>query len=247
VKESTTMMPTNHTHPRCEVPPYSRADAITDGLLITIPDLLTRAFGFQVPLAVTRGAWADAVAWPDRAENAKPRRARLTETERVTALLCAARAALTAPTDDGRDIEFQLHRVPVAGPETRALRRTMVLHLHGGDFGEPVATIGTQHIDPVGHFQPIDEGHRWWPAVGFDHTDGRPGPVVTADTLDDLLSALTTLYPDDDVTPGFLPGEIDVHHADIVQSLLPAEHGHYHLGVLGWDWRCRQLPPTDRP
>lgn len=238
------MMPNDQT-PHGVVPPYGRADAITDGLLIAVPDLLTRMFGFEVPVAVTQGAWADAVAWPDRAESAKPRRTRTTETDRITALLWAARIAMTAHQGDGRDIEFVLHRIPAAGPDTRSLRRTMVLHLHPGDCGEPVATIGVQHIDPVGHFQPIDEGHRWWPAVGFDvDDDGRTGPVITADTMDDLLSALTTIYPSVDITPGFLPGQIDVHHADTVRSLLPAEHGHYHLGVLGWFWRCRQLPPA---
>jgi len=245
VKESTTMMPTDQTRPA--VPPYGRADAIIDGLLIAVPEVLSRKFGFEYSVAVTQGAWADTVAWPERAEPGKPRPTRLTEADRITTLLWAARWALTTHSGDSRDIEFMLHRVPVAGPDTRALRRTMVLHLHPGDCGESVATIGVQHVDPVGHFQPIDEGHRWWPAVGFDYIDDRTGPVVTADTLDDLLSALTTIYPGVDVTPGFLPGQIDVHHADTVRSLLPAEHGHYHLGVLGWAWRCRQLPPATRP
>jgi hypothetical protein len=241
VKESTTMMPTDQTRPA--VPPYGRADAIIDGLLVAVPEVLSWKFGFEYSVAVTQGAWADTVAWPERAELGKPRPTRLTEADRITTLLGAARRALTTHSGD-RDIEFVLHRVPVTGPDTRSLRRTMVLHLHPGDHGETVATIGMQHVDPVGHFQPVDEGRTWWPAVAFDHDGDRISPVVTADTLDDLLSALAAAHPGVDLTPGFLPGEIHLHHADTVRHLLPAAHGHYHLAELGWTWRCRQLPPA---
>ena len=39
------MMPTDQTRPA--VPPYGRADAIIDGLLIAVPEVLSRKFGFE--------------------------------------------------------------------------------------------------------------------------------------------------------------------------------------------------------
>ena len=104
------MMPTDQTRPA--VPPYGRADAIIDGLLIAVPEVLSRKFGFEYSVAVTQGAWADTVAWPERAELGKPRPTRLTEADRITTLLWAARWALTTHSGDSRDIEFMLHRVP---------------------------------------------------------------------------------------------------------------------------------------
>jgi len=72
------MMPTQDpigppTEP-ATVPPYTRADAITDGLLIEAPPRLTRMFRFPYPVAVTHTAWHDAVAWDAQTEAGKPAR-----------------------------------------------------------------------------------------------------------------------------------------------------------------------------
>ena len=72
------MMPTQDpigppTEP-ATVPPYTRADAITDGLLIEAPPKLTRMFRFPYPVAVTQTAWHDAVAWDAQTEAGKPAR-----------------------------------------------------------------------------------------------------------------------------------------------------------------------------
>jgi hypothetical protein len=152
------MMPTRHrmkppTRP-VTVPPYTRADAIADGLLVEVPPRLTELFRFTCPVAVTQSAWHDAVAWDRWVEAGKPRRTWQTEAGRLTEILWAARRALAAGRDGSRDLEFVIHRVPVRGPETRALRRALVLHLHQGDHGETVATIGPANVDPAaGRFQ----------------------------------------------------------------------------------------------
>src|SRR4051794_19875161 len=45
---------------------YSRAEALADGDLIEVPEDLRREQGFRHPMAMTRAAWADAVAWDEK-------------------------------------------------------------------------------------------------------------------------------------------------------------------------------------
>jgi len=40
---------------------YTRADALSDGVLIELPS--ARAWGFKVPVAITQGAYAECIAW----------------------------------------------------------------------------------------------------------------------------------------------------------------------------------------
>lgn len=51
---------------------YTRADAITDHLLIEVPLGLVELYRLPWPLAVTSTAWADAIAWPPAAHAARP-------------------------------------------------------------------------------------------------------------------------------------------------------------------------------
>ena len=44
---------------------YTRAQAIEDGVLIDVSPIAKEA-GFEWPVAMTAGAWADCVAWSDR-------------------------------------------------------------------------------------------------------------------------------------------------------------------------------------
>jgi hypothetical protein len=221
-----------------QVPPYTRADAIADGLLIPVPARLAQAFRFTFPMAVSSTAWKDTVTWDAQSEAAKPRRTGLTEAERLTDLLWAARTALSGNRTGSHDLEFVVHRVPPAGPDLRALRRTMVLHLMPGDHGETVATLGLQYVEPAGQFQRADDWWTWWPATDLDRRGDRTSPVVTADILDALLSHLMAENPRIDVTPG-MDGTVDVHQNGIVVSLRPDETGRYHLAPLDWTWRYR--------
>jgi hypothetical protein len=45
---------------------YTRADALRDGNLVAVPDALAREAGITVPVALTRAAWEDCVAWTGR-------------------------------------------------------------------------------------------------------------------------------------------------------------------------------------
>lgn len=240
------MMPTQYpsqppAHP-AGVPPYTRADAITDGLLIEVPTKLTGTFRFTYPLAVTQTAWYDSIAWDPQTEAGKPRPTRQSESGRLTEVLWAARQAVYTNGTGSHDIEFLVHRVPPHGRETHALRSSLVLHIHRGDHGETVATIGLAHLHPVGQFHLTDDPDTLWPATGFDTDNtGRMHPVTTADTLDEILAAATeiTSISGIDVTPGD-GGAVHVHVPEgITHTLRPDHLGRYHLRPLDWPFECR--------
>jgi hypothetical protein len=223
---------------------YTRADAITDVLLFEVPPRLSRLFGFSYPVAVTAVAWFDAVAWDAQAEACKPRPTRESEAGRITDLLWAARQAADSHPPGTHEVDFTVCRVPPTGPHTRAARLALVLHVHQGDHGEPVATIG--HPDPphAGQFHFPDDPTMIWPAAGFDrdHT-GRLFPVVTPDTLDEILTMATDVTHERsvDVTPG-PDGTVHVTGPDgSAATLRPDDHGRYHLRPLGWPLVCREF------
>ena len=227
------------------VPPYTRADAITDGLLIEVPDKLARTFRFSYPVAITQTAWHDTVAWDTRAEARKPRPTGQCETGRITEVLWAARQAAAGNPTGTHDIAFVVHRVPPHGPLTRALRATLVLHIHRGDHGETVATIGPRHTQHAGRFHLAGDPATVWFAAAFDtDSSGRTHPVVTADTLDAVLAHAsdttgTTGTGGIDVTPG-TDGDVHVHQpGGITHTLRPDPLGRYHLRPLDWPLVCR--------
>ena len=123
------------------------------------------------------------------------------------------------------------------------------MHLRQGDHGEPVATIG--HPDPphAGQFHLSEDPATIWPAAGFDRDRaGRLFPVVTPDTLDEVL-ALATDVTNADVTNaegidviGDLDGSVHVQqHDGSIRTLRPDDHGRYHLRSLGWPLVCREF------
>jgi len=135
-----------------------------------------------------------------------------------------------------------LHRVPPHGRETRALRCTLVLHLHRGDHGETVATIGPAPTLQAGQFHLADDPATVWPATGFDtDTSGRLSPVVDVDTLDEILAAATDITDPSniEVTPG-VDGSVHVHEpGGVTHTLRPDHLGRYHLRPLDWPLVCR--------
>ena len=135
-----------------------------------------------------------------------------------------------------------VHRVPPHGPLTRALRATLVLHLHRGDHGETVATIGPRHVQHAGRFHLAgDPATGWFAAAFLTDSNGRAHPVVTADTLDAVLAQATDITSTSgiDVTPG-IDGDVHVHEpSGTTHTLRPDPLGRYHLRPLDWPLVCR--------
>ena len=125
-----------------------------------------------------------------------------------------------------------MFRVPPTGPQTRALRLTLVLHIHQGDHGETVATIAHPSPPHVGHFHLYEDPATVWPAVGIDR-----------DTLDEFLAHLADVYcvRGIEVMTG-LDGFVHVAERDApVITLRPDDHGRYHLRSLGWPLICHEI------
>ncbi|MGS0685094.1 hypothetical protein ACVBEQ_08075 [Nakamurella sp. GG22] len=249
-------MPTHHPDPRppsCRngasrpagVLPYTRADAITDALLFEVPARLSRLFRFTYPVAVTAQAWFDAVHWDHAAERGKPRPTGETEAGRITEVLWAARQAVSTCPTGSHDIPFTVHRVPPTGPVTRTTRLTLQISIHQGDHGETVATIGHHPAPIAGRFHLPDTAEIRWPAAAFDHDpQGRVHPVVTADTLDAVLAAVTQIAGlcVSDVSPG-LDEDLHVFCTDgSTVTLRPDEAGRYHLRALRLPFACEPNP-----
>lgn len=116
---------------------YTRADAIADGALVAVDERTAREAGFRFPVALTRAAWLDCVAWTDEdSERQTPQdeSGRLWDVMNMTAL--AARR-----NRGERRFMATLYRVPRGG-RARAPRLVQLKCVIGpGDSGEPVVTI----------------------------------------------------------------------------------------------------------
>jgi len=156
---------------------YTRADAITDRLLIEIPPSLIHLYRLPWPVAVTAQAWADVIAWPTTAQQARPGQMRHESEEgRLFDVLFIAK---TSHGSRPRHIDypFTIWRVPPATPAHRRRPVRLVLSLHEGDHGETVATIA--HRPP---------SSRWW----LPHLYAAAGTaVVLALSLGLALAVLT--------------------------------------------------------
>ena len=114
---------------------YSRADAIADGVLIDISATAGEA-GFRLPVAMTRAAWDDCVAWDERDSR---RQVGQDETGRLWDV--AWMASLAARRGRSDQVAFELLRVPRGGRGTSPRRAVLHLHMGPGDAGEPVITV----------------------------------------------------------------------------------------------------------
>jgi hypothetical protein len=111
--------------------PYGRADAIADGELVDVTPMATKA-GFRLPVALTMGAWMQAVAWFD--DGTAPQ----AEDGRLRDVLSLAQRAIWR-AGGVRRVRFS---VPVIPPgERTAAMVTLTLAPGPGDDGEPVITI----------------------------------------------------------------------------------------------------------
>lgn len=121
---------------------YSRAQALDDGYLIDVTETAREA-GFRFPVALTRAAWEDCVAWNDDDSGRKhwPQ----DQTGRLWDVLTMTRfymrgAVRRNPAADR--FALQVLRVPREGRGHKARIVTLVAHVGPGDNAEPVITIG---------------------------------------------------------------------------------------------------------
>lgn len=117
---------------------HSRAGAIADGTLTEVPAAVAAEAGFTCPVALTRAAWEDCVAW-DAADNARKgtvqdQAGRLWDVLWL-ASLAARRAAARVRVD------FTVYRVPRDGKGRKPRPAGLVSQSGPGDGGELVVTI----------------------------------------------------------------------------------------------------------
>lgn len=114
---------------------YTRAQAIEDGVLVDVTETAAEA-GFKWPVAMSRAAWEDCVAWGE-ADN--KRQTYQDESGRLWDVLWMASRA--AKRGGSEPIRFQLYRVPHGGRGVRPRLVTLKMVAGPGDLGGPVITI----------------------------------------------------------------------------------------------------------
>jgi len=116
---------------------YTRAEALEDGTLVDVTET-AKGVGFRIPVALTRTAWSDCVAW---AEEDNERVIYQDESGRLWDLLWMAINAARRNTEASR-LEFKVLRVPRDSRTGQPVSVTLVLDIGPGDQGEAVITIG---------------------------------------------------------------------------------------------------------
>lgn len=117
---------------------YTRADALSDGVLIDASEMAQEA-GFRWPVALTVGAWAECVVWHARDSEAQVYQDKVGRLWDV--LFMAAQAARQPTHHDEQQLHFELTRVPRDGHSSEPVLMTLKLVIGPGDSGEPVITI----------------------------------------------------------------------------------------------------------
>ncbi|MGW7243852.1 DUF6573 family protein [Streptomyces sp. NPDC054804] len=123
---------------------YTRAQALTDGVLTAVDATLGREAGFRVPVALTSAVWEGCVAWND---GDSERQVPQDERGRLWDVLNMARAAIRRGDGGSDRVTVDLRRVPRDGRTRKALRIHLVCAIGPGDHGEPVITIMEPHED----------------------------------------------------------------------------------------------------
>ena len=117
---------------------YTRAQAIEDGVLIDVSPTAKES-GFEWPVSMTAGAWADCVAWSDTTDSRT--QVYQDESGRLWDVIFMAFQAICLSREVGDRLLFRLYRVPRDGRSTDAELMTLKLVVGPGDGGEPVITI----------------------------------------------------------------------------------------------------------
>lgn len=114
---------------------YSRAQAIADGVLVDVTKT-ARDAGFKVSVVLTSAVWAECVAWSSKDAEIQDQ----DEAGRLWDVVWLASQAARGNRQSSEDrLTFELLVVPPGG--RRPMRKNLVLHIGGGDRGEPVMTI----------------------------------------------------------------------------------------------------------
>lgn len=122
---------------------YTRAQALADGELVDAGDLAREA-GFRVPVALTRAAWLEAVAWDSERPEMQD------ETGRLWDVLTMSRFAAGRASYSTDRCIVRLYRVPNEDrgrDYNEAEQIELRMHIGPGDSGEPVVTILLPHED----------------------------------------------------------------------------------------------------
>lgn len=121
---------------------YTRAEALADGVLVSLP--LAPRFGFRVPVAITSAGHGSAIAWDEQDP-----RCREIEGMREAAVLQAALHAAKAltrrqnagePVERPDRIDFTVECI-ANDDGCRVVIVPFYMTITGGDSGEPVGTI----------------------------------------------------------------------------------------------------------
>ena len=119
---------------------YSRADMLADGSLIAVdPELLSNAGIIDTPVALTRAAWENCVAWTEADSNRKG--ISQDETGRLWNVLGMLRDAIRTQGRKGGRTLFRLRRVSRAGLDAHPRAVLLKVVVHPGDDGERVITV----------------------------------------------------------------------------------------------------------
>lgn len=113
---------------------YSRLQAIDDGALIDVSGTAREA-GFVFPVALTRAAWEDCVAWSD--EDSR----RQTYQDESGRLWDALHMASLSARRGGQEIRYQLYRVPRGGKGAKPRLTALKAICGPDDDGQPCITI----------------------------------------------------------------------------------------------------------
>ena len=121
---------------------YSRGQALEDGHLVDVSGTAREA-GFRFPVALTRAAWDDCVAWDDedsdRKHWAQDEAGRLWDVLSMTRFYMRGAIRRDLHTDR---FALQVLRVPREGRGHKARIVTLQAHIGPGDNADPVITIG---------------------------------------------------------------------------------------------------------
>ncbi len=114
---------------------YTRQQAIEDGYLVDVSNVAKDA-GFRFPVAMTRAAWDDCVAWT---EEDSQRQVYQDEAGRLWDVVWMA--SLAARRGSGERLAFQLYRVPRGARGVQPRLVSLHVAIGPGDQGEPVVTL----------------------------------------------------------------------------------------------------------
>jgi hypothetical protein len=118
---------------------YTRADMVRDGSLVEASPSMVSEAGLCYPVAFTRAAWDDCVAWTD--EDSTRKGTLQDEDGRLWDALWMTRAAINRGGRDLSEVVVDLYRVPRTGRGIQPRRTFLSAFAGPGDDGEMVITI----------------------------------------------------------------------------------------------------------